>query len=166
MFQGSHLKNKHTKHVHIFRHCFLYSVYCTSAIHRPWRGTRNKSWQNIRHYKAPSSLYSLSAGVASITTCIPTHLNQNSAVLAEATWEVAIVCMSGFMAAWMFAVWGRGGYICLIGDRNLFSSAGHQDRCSSGESIGHKMMIKGSCPLNRQSCWPNLEAQSMRHSAD
>jgi len=61
----------------------------------------------------------LSAGVASITTCIPTHLNQNSAVLAEATWEVAIVCMSGFMAAWMFAVGKRGGYICCVGQESV-----------------------------------------------
>lgn len=68
-------------------------------------------------------MYSLSAGVASITTCVPTHLNQNSAVLAQATWEVAIVCMSGFMAAWMFAVGERGGYICRIGQESVLARA-------------------------------------------
>ncbi|RXN36244.1 hypothetical protein ROHU_014125 [Labeo rohita] len=40
-----------------------------------------------------------------------------------ATWEVAIVCMSGFMAAWMFAVGERGGYICRIGQESVLARA-------------------------------------------
>ena len=59
---------------------------------------------------------------------------------------------------------GRYAFLhqCVL--RGSFLRWGGDKVSGARESISAKTMIKGSCPLNRQSCWPNLESWSIQHS--